>query len=218
MDIASTVVPPYSVREPHAAADAEPPDDRQDHVLCVHAGRQPAVDVHAAHLQRIEREALRREHVPNLRRADAECDCTEGAVGRRVAVAARDRHARLRETELGSDHVHDPLVVRVGGPQRDAEVAAIAFERRGHVLRHHVDEGTLLRQRRHDVIDCGKSTTGKRDAPPMPAQIIERLRSRHLMNQMKPDEQLRLSGRQRADRVRAPHFFEQRLGHRESLQ
>ena len=54
------------VRVADAAPDAEAPDDRQDHVLRVHARIQPAVDVDASHLQRIEREALRCEHVADL--------------------------------------------------------------------------------------------------------------------------------------------------------
>ena len=39
----------------------------------------------------------------------------ERAVRRRVAVAAGDRHARLRQPELGPDHVHDALVRRSPG-------------------------------------------------------------------------------------------------------
>ena len=34
----------------------------------------------------------------------------QGAMGRRVRVAAHNRHARLGETELGTDDVHDALV------------------------------------------------------------------------------------------------------------
>ena len=98
------------VGEADAALDAEAADDRQDDVLRVDARRQPAVDVDAPDLQRIERQALRREHVAHLRGADAERDGAERAVRRRVAVAARDRHARLRETELRADHVDDALV------------------------------------------------------------------------------------------------------------
>ena len=65
---------------------------------------------------RIERQALRREHVAHLRGADAERDRAQRAVRRGVAVAARDRHARLRETELGTDHVDDALVFIAGLP------------------------------------------------------------------------------------------------------
>ena len=91
------------VRVADAAVDAEPPDDRQDHVLGIDAGRELAVDVDAADLERLERQALRGEHVAHLRRADAERDGAERAVRRRVAVAARDRHPGLRQPELRAD-------------------------------------------------------------------------------------------------------------------
>ena len=55
---------------------------------------------------------LRREHVLDLGRADPERERAEGAVRGRVAVAADDRHARLRQAELGPDHVDDPLAAR----------------------------------------------------------------------------------------------------------
>ena len=99
--MASSVAAAVLVGVAVAALDAEAADDRQDHVLGVDARRQPAVDVDAADLQRLERQALRREHVAHLRGADAEGDRADGAVRRRVAVAARDRHARLREAERG---------------------------------------------------------------------------------------------------------------------
>ena len=63
----------------------------------------------AAHLQRIHRQALRREHVAHLRRADAERHRAERAMRRRMAVAAGDRHPRLRQPQLRPDDVHDPL-------------------------------------------------------------------------------------------------------------
>jgi hypothetical protein len=47
--------------------------------------------------------------VLDLGRADAERQRAEGAVRRRVAVAADDRHPRLRQPLLGADDVHDPL-------------------------------------------------------------------------------------------------------------
>src|SRR5262249_60586919 len=110
-----------------AALYAEPADDGENHVFRIDAAAQRPTHLDAPHLQRIEREALRREHVADLRRSDPEGDRAERAVRRRVAVAARDRHARLRQAELGPDHVDDPLVVVVGRPQADARVAAVAL-------------------------------------------------------------------------------------------
>ena len=50
------------------------------------------------------------EHVLDLGGADAEGERAEGAVGRGVAVAADDGHARLGQAQLGPDDVDDALV------------------------------------------------------------------------------------------------------------
>ena len=98
------------VRVADAAVDAESTDDGEDHVLRVNARLQRAIDVDAAHLQGVERQALRRQHVADLRRADAECKGAQRTVRGRVAIAARDRHPRLRESHLGTNHVNNALL------------------------------------------------------------------------------------------------------------
>ncbi len=204
------------VGEADAALDAEPADDRQDDVLRVDARRQLAVDVDAAHLQRIQRQALRGEHVADLRRADAERDGAERAVRRGVAVAAGDRHARLRQPELGPDDVDDALVlgaVAAGRPQLDAELPAVALERRRHLLGGEIDERPRLRAGRHDVIDRRERPLGIGDAPAVLAQHVERLRARDLVNEVQADEQLRLPARQHANRVRVPDFMKESARH-----
>jgi hypothetical protein len=56
-----------------------------------------------------------------------------------VAVAARDRHARLREAQLRADDVHDALLRRAEVVTADAEVAAVALEGDEHLLGHRVE-------------------------------------------------------------------------------
>ena len=193
--------------------DAEPPDDRQDDVLGIDAGAERAVDVDPPDLHPIERQALRGEDVPHLRGADAERNRSERAVRRRVAVAARDGHAGLREPELGADDVDDALVLASfpGCPELDAELLAVPFERDRHVLGHHVQERPRLRAGRHDVIDGRERTFGMGDAPALLPQHVERLRARDFVNQMQADEQLRLSARQRTHRVLVPDLVKKRV-------
>ena len=50
------------------------------------------------------------QHVLDLAGADPEGQGAEGPVGRGVAVAAHDGHARLGQAQLGADDVDDPLV------------------------------------------------------------------------------------------------------------
>ena len=83
-----------------------------------------AVDGDRQRLGRLLRQRLRGEHVLDLARADAERQRAERAVGRRVAVAAHDRHAGQRQALLRPDHVDDALarvahrVVRRGRTRR----------------------------------------------------------------------------------------------------
>jgi hypothetical protein len=53
--------------------------------------------------------ALRSQHLFNLAGADPESDVTECAMGRRVAVAANNGHARQGQAQLGADDVNNAL-------------------------------------------------------------------------------------------------------------
>ena len=81
----------------------------EDHVLRRDAGGQLAVDVDRHPLRARLRQRLGGQHVLDLARADAEGERAERAVGRGVAVAAHDRHARQRAALLGPDDVDDAL-------------------------------------------------------------------------------------------------------------
>ena len=168
----------------------------------------------AADLQRIHRQALRREHVADLRRADAERHGAECAVRRGVAVAAGDGHARLRQPQLRPDDVDDALRAAVAdrtvGTPLPRTFRSSADE---HVLGHHVAERPPLVARRDDVIDGGDRPLRMLHAQPARPQHVERLRTGHLVDQVQADEELRLPVRQRPDRVGVPDFLEERRGH-----
>ena len=65
------------------------------------------------------------EHVLDLAGADAERDGPECAVGRSVGVAADDGHARLGQTLLRADDVHDALAGRAHLVVDDAELGGV---------------------------------------------------------------------------------------------
>ena len=87
--------------------------------LAITPSDQLAVDLDRHRLRARLGQRLRREHVLDLRGADAESQRTQGAVRRRVAVAADDRHAGLGQALLRPDDVDDALAEVV-----DAEVRA----------------------------------------------------------------------------------------------
>ena len=86
--------PAYSTTWPTPPETPIWPISAEDHVLRRHAAGQVALERDAHRLRPLLRQRLRREHVLDLGRADAERERAERAVRRRVAVAADDRHAR----------------------------------------------------------------------------------------------------------------------------
>ena len=109
-----------------AAADADPRDQREDHVLRADARREPAVDPRprTSSGRRWSRHWVARTistslvPIPNASAPNA--PCVDG-----VRVAAHDRHARLGQPELRPDDVDDALVRVAEAVERDAELAAV---------------------------------------------------------------------------------------------
>ncbi len=66
--------------------------------------------------------------MPDLGAANAEGEGAEGAMRARVAVAADDSAARLREAKLGPDDVHDAAQFVAHAEQLDAELGAVLLE------------------------------------------------------------------------------------------
>ena len=97
--------------------------------------------------------------------------------------------------------------------QPHARLAAVALERRQHVLGHDVEERPPLIAGRDDVIDGGDRALGESHRPAPRPQHVERLRRRDLVDQMQPDEELRLPVRQPPDRMRVPDLLEQSRWH-----
>ena len=171
------------------AADAELAERAEDQVLGGDAEAELALvaDPHRARL--VLDHALRREHVLDLARADAEGERAEGAVRGGVRVAADDRHARLGDAELGADHVHDALAVGAERVDGDAELRAVALER----LDLHARELVLDPRRdrravgRRVVVGGRERAVGAAHRAAGQAQAVERLRARDLVHEVQVD-------------------------------
>ena len=185
----------------------------EDHVLGVDARAEPARHLDPPHLGLAERQRLRGEHVAHLARTDAEGDRTERAVRRGVRVAAGDGDAGLGEALLGADHVDDALLTGRRVEEGDAVTLAVLLERDHHLFGERVLERPLAGVCRDDVIDGGERALGVGNGEVEAAQHAERLRARHLVDQVKRDEELRLPVRQRTDRMRFPDLVEEALCH-----
>ena len=68
------------------------------------------------------------QHVLDFARANPKRQRTESAMGAGVTVAADNRHTRLSQTKLRSDHVNNPLFVRVDIKELDAEISTVATQ------------------------------------------------------------------------------------------
>ena len=119
--------------------------------------------------------------------ADAVGERPEGAVRRRMAVAADDSRAGQRETLLGADHVNDalPLVelvivfkaekFRVFGEVSDLRGAFRVFVRLAAVGGRHI------------VVDHAQRLFRRAHFPAGEPQSLEGLRARHLMDEVAVD-------------------------------
>ena len=103
------VEPRYSMIEPMPPPVPMRPMMARITSLAVAPGRQRALDGHGHGAGPLLRQRLGGQHVLDLAGADAERQRPEGAVGRGVAVAADDGHARLGQTLLRADDVDDAL-------------------------------------------------------------------------------------------------------------
>jgi DNA-binding IclR family transcriptional regulator len=200
-----------------AAAGTDLRDDPEDQVLGGDAGGQLAGHLDGHRARPGERQGLRREDVLHLAGADAERESAERAVGARVAVAADDRHAGLGEAELRTDDVHDALAAIPHRVQPHPELRTVLAQRLDLRAADEVDDRP---GRRRDVVVLGRDRElGAADPAAGGTQPVERLRTRHLVDEVQVDvEQVRLAvggGDRRVarDDVGLPHLLGQRAPH-----
>ena len=193
--------------------DADPADGAEDDVLGRHAEGQLAGEEEAHRGGLALRQGLRREHVLHLGGPDAEGERPEGAVRGRVAVAAHDGHARLREAELRPDDVHDPLAPAAGRVERDAELGAVPLERLELRFREQIRDRPLLRG--HVVVHRRDRQVGATHGASGHPEAVEGLRRGDLVDQMEVDEEQRRLAGGLGDDVAFPDLVEEGPGHGE---
>ncbi|KCB31023.1 hypothetical protein L543_0196 [Bordetella hinzii L60] len=159
-------------------------------VLGRYAGAQLAIDADAHGARQTVDQGLRGQDVLDLGSADAEAERAQGAVGRRVAVAAQDHHARQDHAVLGRDHMLDALQRIPRVEQGDALAVAVALEIAR--LQGRVRLGDLARLAGHgvrgdDMVDHGHLLPGAQHLPPPGSQAAESLRTGVLVHDVQID-------------------------------
>src|SRR3546814_8272291 len=87
--------------------DSDQGEQVKGQILGMDVRRQPPLDADP-HIARLAlADGLGREHMLDLRRTDPEREGAERAVGRGMAVAADDRHSRLRTSLFRADDMDD---------------------------------------------------------------------------------------------------------------
>ncbi len=141
-----------------------------------------------AHVLRLALDqSLRRQHVLDLGGADAVGERAEGAVGRRVAVAANQRDAGQGEGLLRPDHVDDALtlveLVEIFQPEQLGVLRQIRDLGRAFG----VGIGRVTIGGRHVVVDDAERLLGRAHLAAGQAQALERLRTGDLVHEMAVD-------------------------------
>src|SRR5690606_2078551 len=103
--------------------------DSKDHILGGHTQGQLAVHLDEHVLRLALPQALGRQHVLHLGRADAMSQRAEGAVSGSVRVTADDGHARQGTSLLGADDMHDAVTGIIDAEFTDIEVPAVLAQR-----------------------------------------------------------------------------------------
>ena len=196
--------------------DTELADDGEDQILGGNVAGERSFDRHRERARLALQQALRREHVRDLGAADAEGEGAERAVRTRVAVAADDGLAGLRQPELGADHVDDAALSVPQAEQLHAEGGAVLFQLT-HLARRGIDRDRCSAEDLRGL--RGGRVVHRRERALRPphgefplTQHRERLRRCDLMHQVQVDVQYRGRGRALgAHLVPLPDLFEEGL-------
>ena len=180
--------------------------------LAVTPGGQVALDGDGHGARPPGGDGLGGEDVLHLAGADAEGQGPEGPVGRRVAVAAHDRHPRLGEAQLGADDVDDALPGRPHGVERDPVLGAVVGEGLQLAGGDGVGEGEVEADGGRVVVGRGQGEVGPAHGAAGQAQAVEGLGRGDLVDQVEVDvEQVGLVAGAGVDHVLVPHLLRQGL-------
>ena len=179
---------------PVRAGAADPADDGEHQILGAdtRSRARPSTRISIDFDCRIQ-QRLGRQHMLDLAGADAEGERAERAMRGGVAVAADQGRAGQGEALLGADDMDDPLRPRRVGEVGDAEIGDIGLQRLelgrafGVGDRDPPAVARHARRRRQIMVGHGQSEVGPAHAPALDPQAVERLRRRHLMDQVPVD-------------------------------
>ena len=200
------------------AVDSNFSDDGENDVLCAHPIRNSTIDVNRQCFRFALQQALGRENVPNLGRADAEGEGTECSMRTGMAVAADDCFAGLRRAEFRPYDVHDAPMRAAISIQVEPEVTTVLLHLSYLVRRafgnHFQIFKTGYRRRRNRMIDRGQSKFRMEYRQTFLFEQRKRLWRRYFMNNVQVNIQnRRCIGSFGYNHMVGPNFVKQTLRH-----
>ena len=194
-----------------AARRADLADDRQHNILAGTAKSEVAIHGNTHVLGRLLQQRLRRQHMFHFGCANAESECAHGAMGRGMAIATHNRHARQRTAKFGPDHMHNALTVIEQRNVRHAEFNDVLFKRFNLQAAFGVHYAGAAAVIGGDVmVHHGERGIRAAHLAPRGAQAIKSLRRGHFMGQMQINVEQRRAIRQGFNNMRVPNLVEQR--------
>ena len=154
----------------------------QNHILRINARCQRSIHVDAAHLQFIECNGLRGQHVAHLAGADTKSDGAKCAVRGGVGIATGNRRTRLSDALLGPHHVDDALMTRMGIEKSNVVLRTILAEFLDHALRERITVGLHRFVGRYNMVDRREGAVRELHLEPLVTQHTKGLRTRDLVN------------------------------------
>ena len=148
-----------------------------------------------------------------MARSDAEGDCAESAVGRRMGVAASDGHSGVNQSLFGHNDVYNALFSGCGVEESDAVILAVLADCRKHFVCGRTFVGFRAVVRRDYMVYCGVCARGIFYGKLERAEHTERLGTRHFVKQVRAHKQLCRAVGQFSDGVFFPNFFKKRFFH-----
>ena len=196
-----------------AARSGEFRDDIEDDILGFDARTQRAVDRNAHRAGFGLEDALAGEDHFDLRSPHAERHGAQSSVGRSVAVAADDRHARLGESQLGADDVHDALLGVSHAEVLDAVAGAVLGQRLDLPPRLRLPDRKVLVDGRDVMVGRGRDLRRTRDAEAAAFDPRESHGRRHLVDILPVDVEHAAAAVLDTHRVRVPYLVQKRSSH-----
>ena len=150
------------------------------------------------------------QHMLHFAGADAKGQGPQRPVRGGVAVAADDRHARLRDPQFGADHVHDPLIGIPQVKQPHTKLTAVVAERVDLLAGDNVGDRQPPVGGGDIVIGGGECRLRTADPATSQSEALKGLGAGHFMDQMAVDVDQRLFALRCAHQMGIPDFFQQR--------